>query len=250
MEPQKNKTSSRSQADSTEDFIPFVAPKVTESISEGKPQAFVPSEAFMAALRSDPLIRKEIEKWMESQLQKRLERELEGHRVEVAQVAQKEGFQKGFDEGKQAAVRAASDFEGLARQLNEEKVRLMTSHEAHWARAMGHLLRRFLVPRDGEIVKVLGDWMTELVADYSQRGRLVVYLASADFTRLKDITQPSGKPWELREDSTLAPGDLRCECEGMGIILNTEAELARLDQLITQHFTPSTDHSSVSKEAA
>jgi len=222
----KNKKSSRDE----EGFIP------TGTTAKGVDFSVHPS--FWDIINNDPDLNREmeqrIEKMVELRVRERTEQAAKGFRERVFEEAHTEGRSQGYLDA-QGDIKAAADrLEEVCASILSAKVELMRDHEREWVSALGHVLKRFLVKRQTEIISSIGTWVEDSLGVYAEQHKVKVYLAAGDFKTFSALGT-SGRHWEFAMDPSLTEGDLRCECAGAGVFFSAEEQLKKLEELVLRY---------------
>lgn len=196
-------------------------------------QTFWFSDSTTHQICEDALLRPEIERRIDERVARIVEERLQA----IREQAQREGFERGVEEGRvttsQEVEQALGRVTEISRTLIGEKARLLHSHEKQWLRSFGHLLRRFLIPTPGRVADAVASWLQEGVRAMDDKGRVRVYLSAPEYERLqKTLTKLSGDRWEFLVDGSLKEGGIRCECDEGGFIFSPRGELERLEALV------------------
>ena len=229
MDSVKNKKSS------PDEFQAFT-PKSQATFSTHQPSmpvGFAFSGSLWNSLISDPELRSQLEALVEQRVKERLDRGFEEFRGQVKEIARLEGLAQARMEVTAAVAQFGTRIEGICAEILREKERVLHDHEKQWCQALSHLLRRFLVPNAAEKLAAIESWLKESMQGFADKGKIYVYLPAEDMEKMQPFL-PSGAQtkWEFRKDASMAPGEVRCECEGAGFIFSPNEQWKRLQEML------------------
>lgn len=184
---------------------------------------------------SDPISKAEVDELIEKRAAEKVQSEL----ASLQEEARAEGLRKGLEEAKTAfsenLLEMGKKVSEVCASVLREKEELLKAHERDWCLALEHCLKRFLVPDAGKKLALTRDWIEESLKGFNENARVVVHLNTEDFRLLQpDMIPQTPKNWEFREDSKLALGSIRAECEGGGILFERNDQRENLDQILNR----------------
>lgn len=148
--------------------------------------------------------------------------------------ARQEGFQRGLDEGREAArrerdaqaARLAQLFNALARPLQDVDAQLECELAELAALIAERTVRRQLELHPDLLVGLVHEAMEHLPA---ASGHVTITVHPDDATMLRSALDPDQeRPWHVAEDASLLPGDCRIATTASRIDLRTDTRLAAL----------------------
>jgi flagellar biosynthesis/type III secretory pathway protein FliH len=224
------------EAASPAEFRPYVVPAAPDKPVAAETQAahgdrfHLPGQ-LLQVLWSDPSFSEQWEEVIEQRVRERYERDQTQLREQTVAAARAEGLKQGIEQGKALLDETCQRLETVVRRVLFEKESLLRSHERVWAEGMLHLLKRFLVPRPEELMSVISAWLDDCLRAFTQKGNVRILLCPSDYSALVQGLSFRVHPptiYQFGSDESLAPGDIRCECDGGGAFFSPSQELSEL----------------------
>lgn len=209
-----------------------IRPFQIDAVSELS-QSFGLPEVFWNWVKDDPEVSLQLEAIIEARVRDRLKIK-ETAAIEAArEKGRAEGIELGRADAKVAVEEELLRLDHLFESVMRQKSSLMLDHEKSWIAALGHLLKRFLVPGRELALSEIDIWMREGLSNFEEKGKVRLHLSDEDFRRLESIIHqlPHGN-WELVKDNQLQPGEVRCETGSGGLFFSTQEEMNRLFETI------------------
>jgi flagellar biosynthesis/type III secretory pathway protein FliH len=254
LESAKHQKLSLDIADPETGFQPFVLKTgdvtalSTEATKEGENKNFVPSilvrgsssfglpTNFWDVINSDV----ELKRQLDEVVMRRAEENLIPLREETRKIAEAEGLKIGIQRGMELGVAELKhhieQLNVIAAKILEEKEAILRDHEAHWCKAFLHLLKRFIVPRNEDIVVEIRRWLESSLENFSTVHKLKLHLSPGDYEMVTRFSnQRDNNRFEIIKDTNVQPGEVHCETDAGGIFFSPNKEAERLDELV-EHF--------------
>lgn len=201
--------------------------------SSAKRDSFGLSEAFWEWAKKDPEVGRELENLVQERVAKTLEAQSAKVLEESRRVGLEQGMAQGRETGKQELDRQLERVAHLASEMLAQKTALMTDHEQLWMTALGHILKRFLVPNRELALAEIDAWIKEGLANFERTGKIRLHLSDNDYRTLEGILHQLPKAnWELVRDHEMSDGAVHCETNAGGVLFSSENEMSRLLQII------------------
>jgi flagellar biosynthesis/type III secretory pathway protein FliH len=191
---------------------------------------------FLSLVNSDPQLQGQLEDIVNARVEERINVLKEEARLAAQADGRAIGIEQGREEGLREVQANCERLSEIAGKMLERKAEVLKDHEALWCRAFSHLLKRFLIPRHGDIVADVNRWLETSLENFSTVHKLKLYLSTEDFELLRTFMRPDyNSRVELVKDSTMKNGEVHCETDAGGIFFSPQKEAEKLDELI-QHF--------------
>lgn len=209
---------------------PRLAPTAFQAAAGGAAgTSFGLPEVFWNWVKEDP----EVNQQFEALIAAKVEERLETLRASALAEAQAKGKAEGLEQGRLAAQAELKDqkaaLQGIGQALLRDKATLLLDHEALWVAALGHVLKRFLVPERELALAEIDGWLKDSLSSFEQKGKIRLHLCDADYRRLEEMLHELPKSnWELVRDTNLIAGEVRCETNAGGILFSSEQEMKHL----------------------
>ena len=193
---------------------------------------------FWDALNGDPTFKENLEHIIEKRVEGRIAKEAERVLAEV----KRKGYEEGLQEGLAASVSAYEGIKNMLSRLTEqmlsEREKLLHQHEKLWCEAFLHLLKRFLVPKSGEIVACIREWIVDSIKEYSTKGKIKIRLSPGVSGLVSQVMSPTPEDrWKIIPDKTLNENEISCEViDGGGIFHSQSHELKELEKRIHEFY--------------
>lgn len=226
-------------------------------------EIFALAPGYWNALFEDRFFRARYDRLVSDEVKKRVEAELETARREKLplelEAGRKEGFEKGYAEGKRQAdeelrksselfeqqrTQARAEWEAQNRSDREQMEFLMTdfksqwadllkSHEAIWCETMIHLLKRFQVENGNRLGRTCEEWLEKTVPEIATKTPISVYVGPERAKQLQAILGASATDqWRIVEATDLTPEQTRFEAAGGGAFFDAEAGYQKLFEFL------------------
>lgn len=225
-------------------FLPFLSGaeprREPEVIVTAPAEPFRMGEELWTTLLTDASLRAELDRLVDERIGAEIERRVGVGEQEWRQRAHEEARAEGLAEARSQAAREAQMLRGevaaVCAEIRSAGSARLNQHEPVWMRALGTLLRRFLVARPEESADRIRSWLRESLEGLESSAEIRVYVSPASFERLTgNLGEGSG--WRWIADANLKEGEIRCETETGGVLFSPGEQADRLERLLTELIT-------------